>query len=811
MSSSDRAEVADGEPDDPFGTTFVQPGGHAFGGADFAPDAGDRADAAAKVVDAERRLANYAKADAELAVAAVLVGGGHVGERELAKATADWTVHGDRRLFDHLVAAGLVSPGDRAEVFSQAADRLARASASQASSGKTTLGQTLAGHIDKAGKVSKALGLGDNSVPLDAGEARQLAARYTLLRKLGQGGLGTVWLARDEALNRFVAVKEVRVEATADPAAVARFRREAEVTGRLEHPGIVPIYQFGTDAETGNLFYAMRFLGKQTLADAIAEYHERREAGVADPMLLNRLLTAFVSVCQSVAHAHSRKIVHRDLKPENVALDSFGQVVLLDWGLAKINDETGVYEAAGGQVESGDVHDSGATMAGQVLGTPGFMAPEQAAGRLDEIDERTDIYGLGAILFAVLTGSGPHDASRMRASRTLESSGGSKAGPSLASVLTAIVSGETPRARDFNESVPQSLDAIAAKAMAKRPFLRYETASALADDVQCAMVGQTVSAMPDTTAVQLRRWVQEHPRTARVGGAVAALALVAFTTWGISARQSVLAEQRRGTVALRNETAQVEAGLRAHAIELRQDVRFLSGLPPIQGIIDARSNRETDPEPVWHTRLQKIFALMLDANPSYLSVAYLASNIEADEIVRVERGRAGEAARVVPGSRLRSYTLAGRSRQLLTIPPGEADVDHAPLFPVSSGIDTTRTVVTAAVPVYDDMTGRPFGLVAVTTAPGDYVGEIVTAAVRSARSVALTDETGTVLVALDADGGERPEFFGADVASVLPPPAEGATVGVETVRRVIPIPHRRGVGEVRIYVSAAELDATSRP
>ena len=261
-----------------------------------------------------------------------------------------------------------------------------------------------------------------------------MEGRYEIIRKLGQGGLGRVWLARDINLNRHVALKEISHKAGASETVVERFKHEAEITGRLDHPSIVPIYQLGEDLESGRAFYTMRFLGRTTLQDSISEYHERREEGDEDPMLLRRLLSAFVSVCHAIGHAHSRKVIHRDLKPENVVIDSFGQVIVIDWGLAKIIDDASVESL----MDSVTSSTADRTSEGQVLGTPLYMAPEQAAGRLDELDHRTDIYGLGSILFAIVTGYAPHEKTQKA---SIDSGVGARG------MISVIASGVTPSAR----------------------------------------------------------------------------------------------------------------------------------------------------------------------------------------------------------------------------------------------------------------------------------------------------------------------------------------------------------------------------
>src|SRR5262249_8873678 len=192
----------------------------------------------------------------------------------------------------------------------------------------------------------------------------------------------------------------------ADPGLWARFLEEARITGQLEHPGIVPIYELASSPADRTPFYTMRFIRGRTLTEAARAYHEARAAGRAGPLELRELLTAFVGVCNAVAYAHARGVIHRDLKGRNVVLGDFGEVLVLDWGLAKVVGGDAP-DAAAGPVSVPPSGDRGATQVGQIVGTPSYMSPEQAEGRVDRLDARTDVFGLGAILYEILTGRPP--------------------------------------------------------------------------------------------------------------------------------------------------------------------------------------------------------------------------------------------------------------------------------------------------------------------------------------------------------------------------------------------------------------------
>ena len=234
------------------------------------------------------------------------------------------------------------------------------------------------------------------------------SARYTLSRVHGEGGLGRVWLARDGDLNRKVALKEVRLDKSADARHLRRFLKEAQVTGQLEHPNIVPVYELARRKEDDQPFYTMRFVEGRTLGREIADFHRERSGGPLDRLALQRrLLEPFVKICEAIGYAHSRNVIHRDLKPENVVLGDHGEVIVLDWGLAKLLAEPGGPDATVAEDAIALSPEARADQTQGRVGTPAYKAPEQVAMDHDKIDARTDIYGLGAILFEILANRPP--------------------------------------------------------------------------------------------------------------------------------------------------------------------------------------------------------------------------------------------------------------------------------------------------------------------------------------------------------------------------------------------------------------------
>jgi serine/threonine protein kinase len=340
------------------------------------------------------------------------------------------------------------------------------------------------------------------------GPSARADQRYRVLSQHAEGGLGVVYRARDEELHREVALKEIHPRVAARPESRADFLREAEINGGLEHPGIVPVYSLGRHPD-GRPYYAMRFIEGTSLKGAIDTFHRDTTSGL-DPgdqsLAVRKLLDRFRAVCEVLAYAHSRGVVHRDVKPHNIMLGPFGETLLVDWGLARTIPPT---EPAPG-TESRPLHlvapeGSGET-AGMVVGTPAYMSPEQAEGRSDRLGPPSDIYGLGATLYHLLTGRPAFE-------------GGTRA------VLVKVSRGEFPSPRSLQPKIPRALEAICLKAMALRSEDRYATARALAEDIERWQADQPVSAWREPVSIRAWRWVKRH-RTP----VIAVVAAVLLTT-----------------------------------------------------------------------------------------------------------------------------------------------------------------------------------------------------------------------------------------------------------------------------------------
>jgi serine/threonine-protein kinase len=357
---------------------------------------------------------------------------------------------------------------------------------------------------------------------------RETRDRYTLTRLHAQGGIGRVWLARDSEIGRDVALKELRPEQADRQTLWARFLEEARITGQLEHPGIVPVYELSKREGDQHPFYTMRFVRGRTLTEAVRAYHAKRRGEGVGPLDLQELLRAFLGVCHAVAYAHSRGVIHRDLKGQNVVLGDYGEVMVLDWGLAKVVGQAEAAMPYAPPVAPGpNSHEP--TIQGQAIGTPAYMPPEQAEGRLDRIDARSDVYGLGAILYDILTGEPPFT------------------GDDTAEVLRRVVHEEPPRPRQRDPEAPAALEAICLKALAKRPEDRYQAVSDLADDVKRFIADEPVSVYREPLSTRVTRWGRRH-RTA--AASVAVLLLTAVV--GLSV----------GAVLINRERSKAEANFR---------------------------------------------------------------------------------------------------------------------------------------------------------------------------------------------------------------------------------------------------------
>jgi WD40 repeat protein/serine/threonine protein kinase len=383
--------------------------------------------------------------------------------------------------------------------------------------------------------------------------------RYHILRPHARGGIGLVSVALDAELHREVALKEILPEQADNPTSRTRFLREAEITGRLEHPGIVPVYGLGM-CDAGRPYYVMRFVRGETLKEAID--HSRQADALAaseragKSRALRQLLSRFLDACNALSYAHSRGVVHRDIKPSNILLGPYGETLVVDWGLAKVVGQDVPVESAEGTLRpEGPSGGSGSseTVAGTAVGTPAYMSPEQAEGRIEAIRPASDVYSLGATLYCILTGRPPFE------------------GGDLVEVVRQVRQGDFPAPRRLDPRVPAALDAVVRKAMALRPGDRYASVQHLAADVEHWLADEPVTAHADPLPARLARWTRRH-RTATAALAILVIAGLAAST--------------AGTVLIGREQARTERQLYINRVNLAYREALVGNIPLASQLLD---------------------------------------------------------------------------------------------------------------------------------------------------------------------------------------------------------------------------------
>jgi len=464
-----------------------------------------------------------AAADKNLLFGVLAVQLDFVSRDQLIAATGLWVLEKQRPLSEIFVEQGMISADESQLVDSVVQKHLQRHNNDPRQSLHSvdafeSVRQTL-GNLDDA-DVRATLEFDDlgtigapdpySTQQMGPGETTSGRQRYTILRMHQRGGLGQVSIALDEELNREIALKEILPAHADHEENRIRFVREAEITGALEHPGVVPVYSLGSFGD-GRPYYAMRFIRGVNLRIAIEDFHNDQLSRSERELQFRNLMGRFVDACNAMEYAHSRGVIHRDIKPSNIMVGEYGETLVVDWGLAKSSGDEFASDVASEPPVYPSVRDSSTkTQVGRVVGTPPYMSPEQAAGRLDQLLPSSDIYCLGATLYHLVTGEAPFRGKEDE-------------------ILGNVQMGRFARPRAIKPEVPRALEAICLKAMERMPKDRYESARQLADDIERFLADERVHAYAEPLPTRAWRWIRHHRALVISSAAALTVAVTALT------------------------------------------------------------------------------------------------------------------------------------------------------------------------------------------------------------------------------------------------------------------------------------------
>ena len=496
-----------------------------------------------------------------------------VSPKQIVEAAAAWATDTSRPISLILVEQGAITPAD-VELIDRLVDATVQVNKGDASRALDVLGgeeqvnRTFCGSIvmrasggfDTRPMASDSFLNLDRPVPV-LSAVEEYPGRYSQVSEYGRGGMGRVLLVHDEHMGREVALKELLLPksewqgpgdspAQESAAYMARFLQEARLTGKLEHPGIVPVYELGRRKD-GTLYYTMKLVRGKTLAKSLKECK-----GLAERL---GLLNNFIDICQAVAYAHSRGVIHRDIKPANVMVGTFGETIVLDWGLAKAK---GVEDIQGKELETTIrnlrlkkvKHDPNATpfetRAGEAVGTPNYMSPEQAEGLISIVNERSDVYSLGVVLYELLTGHVPHE------------------GQSVDEVLWSVTTKPPKPVTEWEKDAPPELVEVCMKCLRRDANTRYASAKDLAEDVRRFMTGAMVKAYSYSAPELFKLYYRRHRGLVLTSAAATAVLILV----GVASYASIVqARNREHDQRLIAEAAQQAAeGARASESKARE-------------------------------------------------------------------------------------------------------------------------------------------------------------------------------------------------------------------------------------------------